>query len=163
MDAETSTREVHPSSRRRPKPTLSCTLCRRRKLKCDRQSPCKTCIDRGLSLSCTFVQSMPTPQETRAPNNVHERIDQLERLVTTLMANRDIGQQSPGPSLAEVPSEEDLPEIPSAPDQVKLSQDTTTYTNGGHWSSLLDGASRHPVSSSPAIKIFADIRAQRSS
>lgn len=160
MDAETSTRDVPSSSRRRPKPTLSCTLCRRRKLKCDRQSPCKTCIDRGLSLSCTFVQSMPTPQETRAPNNVHDRIDQLERLVTTLMANRDIEQQSPGPSLlshAEVPVEEEVSEIPGTPDQVKLSQDTTTYTNSGHWSSILDGVSRHPVSGSPAYKFFTDI------
>ncbi|KAF2833531.1 hypothetical protein CC86DRAFT_277719 [Ophiobolus disseminans] len=144
MSGETQPPRDVPSSRRRPKPTLSCTLCRRRKLKCDRQKPCKTCVDRGLSLSCTFARSNPASQEIRAPSTVHDRINQLERLVTTLMGSKDIEQASPNPSLMlhlDSHSDEDRSDIPGTPDRVKLSNDTTTYTNSGHWTSILDGIS----------------------
>ena len=44
-------------------------------------------------------------------------------------------------SLLENHSDEDKPESPNTPDRVKLSEDTTTYTNSGHWTSILDGVS----------------------
>jgi hypothetical protein len=31
------------------------------------------------------------------------------------------------------------PDIPGTPDRVKLENDETTYTNSGHWTSILDG------------------------
>lgn len=34
---------VNPVRRRRPRPPLSCTECRRRKLRCDRCLPCRQC------------------------------------------------------------------------------------------------------------------------
>ncbi|KAH3989120.1 hypothetical protein HBI25_050880 [Parastagonospora nodorum] len=143
MNAEPNHHDV-PPSRRRPKPTLSCTLCRRRKLKCDRQQPCKTCIDRGLSFSCTFARNVPPPQESRAPNGIHDRITQLEQLVTSLMGSKDREQTSPVFSVASLPdptSESIKTEIPGTPDRVKISDETTTYTNSGHWTSILDGIS----------------------
>lgn len=86
------------------------------------------------------------PQETRAPSNVHERINQLERLVTTLMTNKEIDQATPDrPLVPHAASDEDVDEIPGTPDQVKLSKDTTTYTNSGHWTSILDGVSSFHV------------------
>lgn len=69
--------------RRRDKPQLSCTLCRKRRqvfflrtfglniftnlyhrLKCSRNQLCETCTRRGLSLSCTYVHKQGA-RETR--------------------------------------------------------------------------------------------------
>ncbi|KAH7094461.1 hypothetical protein FB567DRAFT_600035 [Paraphoma chrysanthemicola] len=144
MSTESPSHRDVPASRRRPKPTLSCTLCRRRKLKCDRQQPCKTCVDRGLSLSCTFTRSVPASQDTKPTSSVHDRINQLERLVTTLMSHKDTEQHSPAlskVSYLEQYSDDENNEMPETPGRVKLSNDTTTYTNSSHWTSILDGIS----------------------
>ncbi|KAH9909068.1 hypothetical protein F4778DRAFT_715127 [Xylariomycetidae sp. FL2044] len=78
-----------PSSRRRDKPQLSCNLCKRRKLRCDRQNPCSTCDKRGLGLSCTYSATTDSTtadaSHRRPPATVHERIHQLEGLVVSLM------------------------------------------------------------------------------
>ena len=143
MSSDSQSRIV-PPSRRRDKPIVSCTLCRRRKLKCDRQQPCKTCVDRGLALSCTYVRSAVAAQEPRAPHTVHDRIDQLEKLVTTLMNGKQIRYDSPAtpviPHLQHL-NEEDNVEIPSTPDRVRFNGDTTSYANSAHWTSILDGVS----------------------
>jgi len=44
---------------RRRRPPLSCTECRRRKLKCDRSLPCGQCIRSKTADSCVFVGSQP--------------------------------------------------------------------------------------------------------
>lgn len=144
MSSESQTRFV-PPSRRRDKPIVSCILCRRRKLKCDRQQPCKTCVDRGLALSCTYVRNIPATQEPKAPHSVHDRIDQLEKLVTSLMSGKDIGQSSPAtPALSHLQHlhEDNDIEIPNTPDRVRFTGDTTSYTNSAHWTSILDGVSQ---------------------
>ncbi|KAF4626663.1 hypothetical protein G7Y89_g11495 [Cudoniella acicularis] len=72
-------------SLRRDKPQLSCNLCRKRKVRCDRQNPCATCSRRGLARSCVYstdAQENILPQST---GTVHERIHQLESLVISLM------------------------------------------------------------------------------
>jgi hypothetical protein len=143
MSANTLSHRAVPPSRRRDKAIVSCTLCRRRKLKCDRQQPCKTCVDRGLSHSCTFSRTVPTPQEPRAASSVHSRIDQLERLVTDLMAGNT---EHPSPTLPtnsqlQYQCEEDA-ELPGTPDRVNISSDSSiSYTNSSHWTSILDGVS----------------------
>jgi hypothetical protein len=38
-------------------------------------------------------------------------------------------------------SGDDKPELAATPDRVKFGRDTTTYTNSGHWTSILDGVS----------------------
>lgn len=144
MNADTPTRVV-PPSRRRDKPIVSCTLCRRRKLKCDRQQPCKTCIDRGLTLSCTYVRNVSAAQEPKAPHSVHDRIDQLEKLVTTLMGGKETVPASPAiPMMSQHThlNEDNGPDLPGTPDRVRFSGDTTSYANSAHWTSILDGVSR---------------------
>ncbi|KAF2185483.1 hypothetical protein K469DRAFT_665085 [Zopfia rhizophila CBS 207.26] len=145
--SETQSQRVVPPSRRRDKPILSCSLCRRRKLKCDRQQPCRTCIDRGLSLSCTYnrVASSPKSGQLKAPINVHDRIDQLEKLVTSLMGAKSGEHGSPNMNILNLgqlqPGSDQSAdaEIPGTPDRVKLENDATSYTSSGHWSSILDG------------------------
>ncbi|KAJ5579550.1 uncharacterized protein N7459_005535 [Penicillium hispanicum] len=44
---------------RRRRPPLSCTECRRRKLKCDRSLPCGQCVRSKTADSCVFVGSQP--------------------------------------------------------------------------------------------------------
>ena len=134
---------IVPPSRRRDKPIVSCTLCRRRKLKCDRQQPCKTCVDRGLALSCTYVRNVPAAQEPKAPHSVHDRINQLEKLVTTLMSGKEVGSPATPaiPHLQHLGEENDA-EIPNTPDRVRFTGDTTSYTNSAHWTSILDGVRR---------------------
>lgn len=46
---------------RRRRPPLSCTECRRRKLKCDRSLPCGQCIRSKTADSCVFVGPQPVP------------------------------------------------------------------------------------------------------
>ena len=106
---QTITKRPPRPSRRRDKVQLSCNLCRRRKyfsppvpfilhiddqtrLKCDRNLPWETCINRRLSVSCTYIDS--TGQhgmaQSRPPqsssNKIQERINQLEKLVISLMS-----------------------------------------------------------------------------
>ncbi|KAL5114286.1 hypothetical protein ACEQ8H_007806 [Pleosporales sp. CAS-2024a] len=44
-------------------------------------------------------------------------------------------------SLPDVTTTDDQPIVPGTSDRVKISKDTTTYTNSGHWTSILDGIS----------------------
>jgi hypothetical protein len=112
------------------------------RLKCDRQQPCKTCVDRGLSLSCVYVRSTPASKEPKIPNSVHDRIDQLEKLVTSLIGGNSVDTAHPvqfSPGQLQHQNGDNNPELPTTPDRVKLSGDTTSYTNSGHWTSILDG------------------------
>lgn len=52
--------EVRSQSRRRRRP-LSCIVCRRRKLKCDRSLPCSQCIKSNTADSCTYAGSRAGP------------------------------------------------------------------------------------------------------
>ncbi|KAI0592681.1 fungal specific transcription factor domain containing protein [Pyrenophora tritici-repentis] len=158
---------IVPPSRRRDKPILSCTLCRRRKLKCDRLQPCKTCVDRGLSLSCAYVRSAPPSKEPKVPNSVHDRINQLEKLVTNLISGNDIHHASPAASTIsqyQYHNGNHDADLPGTPDRVKFQGETTTYSNSGHWTSILDGISElrehldHiPESPSPKDELHEDI------
>lgn len=77
-------------------------------------------------------------RENKAPSSVHDRIDQLERLVTSLMGERRSSQTSPAMTSASLPkregrldSDEDSNELPPTPGTVKLSGDATSYTGSG--------------------------------
>ncbi|CZR67365.1 related to fungal specific transcription factor [Phialocephala subalpina] len=72
-------------SQRRDKPQLSCNLCKRRKVRCDRQTPCGTCSRRGLASSCVYNADAQQSILPRPAGTVHERIQQLESLVISLM------------------------------------------------------------------------------
>jgi hypothetical protein len=59
------------------------------------------------------------------------------------MGSKDTDNPSPTLSSAIHPdhhSDDEKPN-PGTPDRVNLGNDTTTYTNSGHWTSILDGVS----------------------
>lgn len=70
-----------------------------RRIRCDRQLPCKTCISKGIALSCTYA---PGPQR-KGTESVGERIQQLEALVCSLVQQQEEEQQTQRP-LAVPPS-----------------------------------------------------------
>lgn len=89
------------------------------------------------------MKSTPVQKDAKASTTVHDRIDQLEKLVTSLMGSKGIEHGSPAfPSSSHVDQySDDSTEVPGTPDRVKLNGDATSYTNSGHWTSILDGVS----------------------
>ncbi|CZR50256.1 uncharacterized protein PAC_00128 [Phialocephala subalpina] len=55
--------EPEPERRRR-RPTVSCTLCRKRKIRCNREIPCNNCI-RSRNGTCVYEHHPPLPQRQR--------------------------------------------------------------------------------------------------
>ena len=59
---ETENQSRAPQRRRRP--PLSCTVCRKRKLKCDRSLPCGQCVRSKTTAQCVFVGAQPSVSES---------------------------------------------------------------------------------------------------
>lgn len=146
MDHSQQSPRVIPASRRRDKPIMSCNLCRRRKLKCDRQKPCQTCLERGLSLSCTYSHAPAAPKATpnagptKAPT-VHERIEQLEKLVEALAQEkcRMLAASATSSSQEQIQSANDrLAALTEPLERLNLEQGEVSYTSSD-WTSILDG------------------------
>ncbi|KAK3381478.1 hypothetical protein B0H63DRAFT_475812 [Podospora didyma] len=60
------------SERRRRRPAVSCSLCRRRKIRCNRESPCSNCVRSGVE-HCVYDNNNPPPlarPRTQAPGPV---------------------------------------------------------------------------------------------
>ncbi|KAF4633044.1 hypothetical protein G7Y89_g5083 [Cudoniella acicularis] len=112
-----------PSSRRREKAQLSCTTCRRRKIRCDRQLPCSNCSSRALGSMCAYpANTTPHPQAalsgrphgtgTAQMPQMQDRINQLESLVLNLMHQTQMTPSSAA-SLSEEPAPLRQPLSPS--------------------------------------------------
>uniref|UniRef100_A0A093V075 Putative transcriptional regulatory protein n=1 Tax=Talaromyces marneffei PM1 TaxID=1077442 RepID=A0A093V075_TALMA len=117
-------------SRRREKPQLSCTLCRRRK-----GEPCGTCVRRGLASSCAYVRSNgqgPVTTTTQpAVSSMTDRIAQLERMVISLVdSNKTTGasefDRMPSPVMTMLPQSPGMP----AP------RDATNFQTPRHWGQI---------------------------
>lgn len=59
--------------------TLSCALCQRRKIKCDRTVPCSNCIK--ANVVCTPSKPAPPRQRTRPRQDLQERLAKCESLL----------------------------------------------------------------------------------
>lgn len=63
---------------------VSCQLCRKKKLKCDRQQPCSNCRARGVSCEHAIGQSSrrkETPPESAGNAAILARLQRLEDIV----------------------------------------------------------------------------------
>ena len=56
---------------KRARPVHSCVSCRRRKLKCDRQSPCEQCVKGGRGDGCQYDQTIGSLSTKRANGVLH--------------------------------------------------------------------------------------------
>ncbi|KAM0456942.1 hypothetical protein ACHAPV_006917 [Trichoderma viride] len=91
-----------PSPNPRRRPDRSCILCHRRKIRCDRQTPCLACV--RARLTCTYPSSDRPVRRVRKATiaDVASRISDLEK--TIVAASIDQGGAEP----QELPSEEVL-------------------------------------------------------
>ncbi|KAI0432413.1 hypothetical protein F5Y09DRAFT_339631 [Xylaria sp. FL1042] len=146
-------------SSRRAKPTLSCNLCRRRKLRCDRQRPCQTCSSRGLSLACSYTYNNNNsglgPPHVARPS-VQDRLVQLEQLVMNVIQNQtqnqnisyndapthppiDKGSGVPQRSADELVDAPTAASTPSDNGSLWFNANESRYVGGAHWAAILDG------------------------
>ncbi|KAK3386677.1 hypothetical protein B0H63DRAFT_391849 [Podospora didyma] len=133
-----------PPNRRRDKPQLSCNMCR---LRCDRQQPCKTCVSRGLGLSCAYSpddravspSSGHTQQFSAPRGTVPDRIVELERLVISLMGQVAPRKDGNAIQLEKMDDSDALLDIHTGPpDFGKISQDSRNYVGSAHWTAIFD-------------------------
>ncbi|KAG9018775.1 hypothetical protein FRB90_009779 [Tulasnella sp. 427] len=85
-----------PLKKKRRRQALSCTECKRRKIKCDRQNPCSPCTRRGEADRCRWATQEPIPDSispfsssekfvTRQEYDLlHQKVLQLETIVAGL-------------------------------------------------------------------------------
>ncbi|KAH7171263.1 hypothetical protein EDB81DRAFT_865164 [Dactylonectria macrodidyma] len=120
---------------------LVCTECRRRKLKCDRSTPCSSCVRRGVSSSCAYQPSSRLSEDERQ-RRVHaeERLGHLEKLVQQLAQQQsEAASVSSGPSSlggaglsGPEPSASSSSRAPPDP-----ASDELIYNGSTHWSAML--------------------------
>ncbi|KAF1988217.1 hypothetical protein K402DRAFT_391981 [Aulographum hederae CBS 113979] len=77
---------------KRNRPPVSCESCRTRKLKCNRGSPCDTCIRRSKQASCQYAENAirDKPKHTTG-----DRLQNLEKKVLELIQKEDKPEQYP--------------------------------------------------------------------
>jgi len=81
---------------KRQKITLSCTECRRRKIKCDHQKPiCDNCVKKNLQDRCTYSTS-PWIQIISSENQIYEEIESLKKENDLLIKNIELLKEQCG-------------------------------------------------------------------
>ncbi|KAL4810766.1 fungal-specific transcription factor domain-containing protein [Aspergillus unguis] len=70
----------------------SCITCRRRKVRCNKRSPCSNCVRAGIE--CIFPPAGRAPRKTKRPPVEHadllSRLQELESMVETAMASSNV-------------------------------------------------------------------------
>lgn len=123
---------------RKHRERLACSACRQRKLKCDRESPCGSCIRRRDTTSCSYEVSIDDLDRDRLRHTqAQARLEHLEHLVGLLAeqrSNTTIGVQYGTPAFELLhdsdPREHTIASSSSRPDQPE--------SGATHWSAMLD-------------------------
>lgn len=87
--SHTSTFRVTRPKRSRNRPTVSCTACRARKQKCDRQQPCSGCQKRGLENSCRVEASQKSTDAGSAgigDSKIQNELRQMRNVLQSLLS-----------------------------------------------------------------------------
>ncbi|KAL3494973.1 fungal-specific transcription factor domain-containing protein [Aspergillus germanicus] len=139
-----------PLNRRRDKPQLSCTRCRQKKLRCDRQQPCQTCKARGLGPYCTYpprttpspraLPSRPRSHRPLSQSSLAHRIDRLEDSLSALLhtvGNNVTAQQDPRASNRPIEPASFAPTPPES-GTLHCHPEGTVYASSAHWTSIFD-------------------------
>ncbi|ANB13521.1 hypothetical protein AWJ20_1816 [Sugiyamaella lignohabitans] len=91
MSDPTIRKEKKPRGIRKP---LSCTECRRRKLKCDRNLPCSTCVRRGRTAKCGY---------NNEPGDRREQSNSRPGHITTINGSHPIIQVGENSNVQPIP------------------------------------------------------------
>ncbi|CVL12641.1 related to transcription activator protein acu-15 [Fusarium proliferatum] len=123
---------------RKHRERLACSACRQRKLKCDRESPCGSCIRRRDVTSCSYKVSFDDLNRDRlCHTEAQARLEHLEHLVGLLAEQRSsttIGVQYGTPAV-ELPHDSDTGERTIASSS---SRSDKAGSGATHWSAMLD-------------------------
>ncbi|KXJ85749.1 fungal-specific transcription factor domain-domain-containing protein [Microdochium bolleyi] len=75
---------------KRNRPPISCEPCRSRKLKCNRNLPCESCVRRGKTMSCTYasnaIRGGSKAGKKTKPRDLNDRLASLESLVSSFLS-----------------------------------------------------------------------------
>lgn len=109
----------------RNRETLTCLQCRQRKLKCDKELPCGSCVKRDDAASCSYLKGRKkeSPESSRAAK-AEARLQHLEQLV------EEYASRSDGPG--------SHPSGTSNGNGV-TNGDSHLYAGATHFSAMLDG------------------------
>ncbi|OAG03343.1 uncharacterized protein CC84DRAFT_1198217 [Paraphaeosphaeria sporulosa] len=139
------------ATHRRTRIPLSCELCRTRKLKCNRETPCQNCTARGEQDACNYRghkdPAIPVGRRKGDEVAIRQRVDQLERLVRQLLSNRGLVSASDGGNGAienvEHSHGEPFPgvltegAIPAAAGKTVLGRSHSIYHGSNDWHTVL--------------------------
>lgn len=102
---ENRERSAMSKVRRRNRMITSCLECRRRKLKCDKQSPCANCVK--FSRECMFLAPALDSVSQKKLNELKEKMGSLERTLEEDVARRksEAGKHQRSNSAADLPGE----------------------------------------------------------
>ena len=135
---------------------LSCIACRQKKIKCDREDPCRHCVKAGTTCVPQTRAKVKRRMKKPADSAIVERLKQLESIVSRLEGDGSNASQSPPAtsttetsttsqstqSIADTLGAEKyadrLPAAGSASSQGRLvvKDGKTTYVTGGFWANL---------------------------
>ena len=122
---------------RRNREQLACRECRRRKLKCDRSTPCGSCVRRRDGASCSYVLHHELEHNSRA----EARLEHLEHLVQQLASQHE-----------NVSNESNASTATALPSNDRGAERTSHTIHGTHWTAMLEDiqALRYTIHSTAA-------------
>lgn len=142
---------------KRNRQVVSCVPCRTRKLKCDRQQPCTSCVKRSDAVSCRFfgasgAASVGSQSPSVPRKQMQIRLQQLEDLVNGMIAQPEPdvppGKGATGaassteePRMAGSNSSRDeavSPGQPSVQEQLGREGSTVRYAGGTSYAAVLE-------------------------
>ncbi|KAI1363857.1 hypothetical protein F5Y08DRAFT_225571 [Xylaria arbuscula] len=145
---------------KRNRPPVSCEPCRTRKLKCNRGLPCETCVKRHKISQCHYAANANrNPPGASKQREIKDRLNSLEKLVSSFMSGDSIIRQAASPrrtediSLQIDPCTEPIETSVSSPKSDTTGDDLLTpetphlqqtgdgqvnYIDANHWQSILE-------------------------
>ena len=117
---------------------LACTECRRRKLKCDREKPCTSCVKRGNEASCTYRRiANGLEHECGRRLQAEERLEHLERLVQQL-AQHGNASSPQGQTISHQGADHQASRKDSSVERKASMSNEFVYNGSTHWSAMLE-------------------------
>jgi Fungal specific transcription factor domain/Fungal Zn(2)-Cys(6) binuclear cluster domain len=134
---DTSQKNASTKVNKRNRQPLSCNPCRSRKLRCDRQHPCETCVKRNEESSCTYTKQQQTNTKDNAVSRskAQDRLRNLEQLVMQAFESRP---SSKTPSSFGTATEAFSPDGTSMDGSLDNNPIAAKYAGSTHWSAILE-------------------------
>ncbi|KAE8138915.1 hypothetical protein BDV38DRAFT_291652 [Aspergillus pseudotamarii] len=143
----------------KPRVLLSCTRCREKKLKCNRELPCANCLKRGQNAGCRYVAERPKHISPQERSSIDHRLQYLEQRLLNLERRRppdDRSSSTPEEARIHARQQHDIyprdPEMQTeseaepGPDPVAglllYENNGTRFINPSHWQAIMNNATR---------------------